>query len=140
MFIDLNDFKRVNDTYGHNVGDDLLQKVARRLKDCLRAGDTLCRYGGDEFTVLLPSLGDEKDVSAVAEKLLESLKNPFRLRDVDADVSVSASIGIALFPEDGAEAVALLQRADKAMYGIKQQKRSDYHFYGQKGPKARSGT
>lgn len=129
LFIDLNDFKAVNDTHGHGVGDQLLQNVATALKNCLRDGDTLSRYGGDEFTVLLPSLDGKSDAATVARNLLKSLQNPFRIKGVDTSVTVGTSIGIAIFPEDGVEAEALLERADKAMYDVKQTKKNDFFFY-----------
>ncbi|WP_170005838.1 diguanylate cyclase domain-containing protein [Marinobacter guineae] len=124
LFIDLNDFKAVNDTFGHNMGDQLLKSVAVRLKGCLREGDTLARYGGDEFTVLLPGLESGKDADAVVVKLLESLKDPFRLNNGTLCLSVKASIGVALFPDEGLEADELLQRADEAMYAKKERIKS----------------
>lgn len=129
LFIDLNDFKAVNDTYGHGIGDELLQKVAGSLKDCLREGDTIARYGGDEFTVLLPSLEGKIDAATVARKLLESLETPFQFAGTDIRVSVGTSIGISMFPDDGIGAERLLECADKAMYGVKQGKKNDFYFY-----------
>ena len=129
LFIDLNDFKAVNDTYGHGVGDQLLQKVAAGLTHCLREGDTLARYGGDEFTVLLPSLNEKKDAATVARKLLNSLETPFQLEGTDLCVSIGTSIGIAMYPEDGAGAETLVERADMAMYAVKQRKKNDFYFY-----------
>ena len=129
LFIDLNDFKAVNDTYGHGVGDQLLQKVAAGLTHCLREGDTLARHGGDEFTVLLPSLNEKKDAATVARKLLNSLETPFQLEGTDLCVSIGTSIGIAMYPEDGAGAETLVERADMAMYAVKQKKKNDFYFY-----------
>ena len=129
LFIDLNDFKAVNDTYGHGVGDQLLQKVAAGLTHCLREGDTLARYGGDEFTVLLPSLDEKKDAATVARKLLNSLETPFPFEGTDLRVSIGTSIGIAMYPEDGAGAETLVERADMAMYAVKQRKKNDFYFY-----------
>lgn len=129
LFIDLNDFKAVNDTFGHGIGNQLLQRVAVGLKCCLREGDTLSRYGGDEFTVLLPSLDGKNDAATVARKLLGSLEIPFQLEGTDVRVTVGASIGVAMFPDDGIEAEALLECADKAMYGVKQRKKNDFYFY-----------
>lgn len=131
LFIDLNDFKAVNDTYGHGVGDELLQKVAAGLTHSLREGDTLARYGGDEFTVLLPSLDEKKDAATVARKLLSSLETPFPFEGTDLRVSIGigTSIGIAMYPEDGAGAETLVERADMAMYAVKQKKKNDFYFY-----------
>lgn len=129
FFIDLNDFKAVNDTHGHRVGDELLQQVAAGLKQCLREGDTLARYGGDEFTVMLPSIDVKQDAATVAHKLLKSLDTPFLLDDAGVRLSVGTSIGIALFPDDGIDAESLLERADQAMYGIKQAGKNDFQFY-----------
>lgn len=129
LFIDLDDFKAVNDAYGHGIGDQLLQKVASGLKHCLREGDTLARYGGDEFMALLPSLDEKKDAATVARKLLTSLESPFRFEGYDLRVSIGTSIGIALYPEDGDEAETLIERADMAMYAVKRKKKNDFDFY-----------
>ena len=94
MFIDLDRFKMVNDTLGHVKGDEVLQQVAGRLKDCLRRGDTLARLGGDEFTVVLPEMRGRQDAEIIADKFLEALRHPFSLDD--QDVYLSASIGICL--------------------------------------------
>jgi diguanylate cyclase (GGDEF)-like protein/PAS domain S-box-containing protein len=114
MFIDLNRFKVINDTLGHTVGDRLLQLVAQRLQGCIRKGDTLSRFGGDEFTLLLPEVTDAQAAIQVAEKILESLAQPFRL--AEHELYVGASIGIALYPEGGDSLEALIKNADIAMY------------------------
>ncbi|UTF51183.1 diguanylate cyclase [Desulfomicrobium sp. ZS1] len=114
MFVDLNDFKPVNDTYGHSVGDLLLQSVARRIESALRASDTVARIGGDEFVVLLPNLENSMDVEDVAVKLGQVLSEPFNL---DGQiVAISASIGTAVFPVHGNDAASLCRHADTMMY------------------------
>jgi len=127
MFIDLDRFKHVNDTFGHDKGDELLLEVTSRLKSCLRKGDTLARQGGDEFTVVLPDLHVRDDARKVADKFLECLNLPF---DLGANkVSISASIGIAVFPHDGETIDELMRRADAAMYHIKGQGKNGQAFY-----------
>jgi diguanylate cyclase (GGDEF)-like protein/PAS domain S-box-containing protein len=127
MFIDLDRFKLVNDTLGHVKGDELLQQVAGRLKECLRKGDTLARQGGDEFTIVLPELRDRDDASMVADKFLECLHQPF---DLDGhEVHISASIGIAIYPGHGESIDELLRHADIAMYQVKGQGKNGHAFY-----------
>ncbi|MFM9433811.1 diguanylate cyclase (GGDEF)-like protein/PAS domain S-box-containing protein [Janthinobacterium sp. CG_23.3] len=127
MFIDLDRFKLVNDTLGHVKGDELLQQVAQRLKDCLRRGDTLARQGGDEFTIVLPELRDREDAKLIADKFLDSLQRPF---DLDGhQVHISASIGIAIYPGDGEGIDELLRHADIAMYQVKALGKNGHSFY-----------
>ena len=127
MFIDLDRFKLVNDTLGHVKGDELLQQVSVRLKECLRRGDTLARQGGDEFTIVLPELRDRDDAKAIAEKFLECLHKPF---DLDGyEVHISASIGIAIYPGDGESIDELLRHADIAMYQVKALGKNGHSFY-----------
>ncbi|KQQ47541.1 diguanylate cyclase [Duganella sp. Leaf126] len=127
MFIDLDRFKLVNDTLGHVKGDELLQQVARRLKDCLRRGDTLARQGGDEFTIVLPELQDRQEARDIAERFIESLEAPF---DLDGhQVHISASIGIAVYPHDGEGIDELLRHADIAMYQVKALGKNGHTFY-----------
>lgn len=127
MFIDLDRFKHVNDTLGHDQGDALLLQVTARLKSCLRKGDTLARQGGDEFTVVLPDLHVRDDARLVADKFLESLNRPFDLGG--NEVHISASIGIAVYPHDGDTIDELMRRADVAMYYIKGQGKNGQAFY-----------
>ena len=127
MFIDLDRFKLVNDTHGHAEGDELLKCVAQRLRNCVRAGDTLARQGGDEFTVLLPDLYHVKDASIIAEKIQDELKLPFIVRG--QEFRATASIGIAVYPRDGDNADILLKNADIAMYKVKASGKNDYMFF-----------
>lgn len=127
MFLDLDRFKVINDTLGHAMGDRLLQAVAHRLEGCLRKGDTLSRFGGDEFTLLLPAVTSDEDARIIARKLICSLKAPFKL---DAhEVFVGISIGIAMFPGAGDCLEQLIQRADVAMYHVKGRGKDGYQFY-----------
>lgn len=118
LFLDLNGFKQVNDTLGHQAGDDLLRGVAQRLRETLRDGDTVARIGGDEFVVLLPGLHGFDDARGVAEKIIEALRKPIPLGDTER-VSLP-SIGIALFPRDATDGDDLMHIADQAMYRAKQ--------------------
>jgi len=127
MFIDLDRFKLVNDTHGHAEGDELLKCVAQRLRNCVRAGDTLARQGGDEFTVLLPDLYHVEDAGIIAEKIQDELKVPFIVRG--QEFRATASIGIAVYPRDGDNADILLKNADIAMYKVKASGKNDYMFF-----------
>ena len=127
LFVDLDRFKAVNDTYGHAAGDQLLRLVAVRIKECIRGGDTVGRLSGDEFAVMLANLAKADDAGMVAQKIVEALAAPF---DLDShQVYVSASIGIALYPGDGGEPDTLLKNADTAMYRAKEQGRNGYQYY-----------
>jgi len=117
LYLDLDGFKAVNDTHGHEQGDHLLQEVARRLRACVRASDTIARIGGDEFVILLPELGSQEGAPAVAEKILAALGLPYLLGSVTA--AVTASIGIASFPQHGESLDPLLKAADAALYRAK---------------------
>jgi diguanylate cyclase (GGDEF)-like protein/PAS domain S-box-containing protein len=127
MSLDLDQFKPVNDAYGHQVGDLLLQEAARRMQGGVRASDTVGRIGGDEFVVLLPLVEDAEDARVVAEKLRTALARPFDLPG-HPDLHVSASIGIAIFPDHGREAIELLKNADDAMYRAKADGRNRAHL------------
>lgn len=126
MFIDLDGFKQVNDQYGHDVGDEMLVKLSAILSHCVRKTDTVARFGGDEFVILLTGLVDKDDAAIVAEKILLYLQEPLNLSVCQA--SVGASIGIAIYPHDGTDATGLLKSADKLMYQVKQQGKSQYRF------------
>ncbi|MFA7430080.1 MAG: diguanylate cyclase [Rhodospirillaceae bacterium] len=117
LFVDLDGFKAVNDTHGHDVGDELLKDAARRLRAALRASDEVGRLGGDEFVVLLNDISGLGDAVSVAGKIVGALSEPFHIGSITA--SVSASVGVAVFPDDGTEADALLKMADEAMYEAK---------------------
>ncbi|MBF0628949.1 MAG: EAL domain-containing protein [Magnetococcales bacterium] len=127
LFLDLDGFKKVNDTLGHHAGDDLLVEVARRLSSALRQSDTVSRLGGDEFALLLEALDEVADAERVAEKLLAELNAPIVL--ADRDVFVGGSIGISLFPDDGTSVEELLMHADTAMYQAKAEGKGCFRFY-----------
>ena len=127
MFLDLDRFKRVNDTFGHAKGDELLQQVTTRLQVAIRGGDTLARLGGDEFTLVLPNLHSRRDAEAIAAKILDNLRDPFEIDN--QPIHISASIGIAIFPGDGDTIDELLRHADIAMYQVKALDKDGYHFY-----------
>ncbi len=131
MFLDLDRFKRINDTLGHDVGDQLLREVAARFSTCVREGDTVARLGGDEFAILLNDLSSREDVAPVADKLVESLAEPIMVNDLELYVAVS--IGISLFPEDGKDNKTLLKKADIAMYQAKANGGNSYFFYADEG-------
>lgn len=131
MFLDLDDFKGINDTYGHAAGDTVLKTLASRLKNMMRDADTVSRHGGDEFLCLLLELKNEADATTIADKILRTSADPcvVRANDSDSDIAVNIrlSIGIAIFPWDGKTAEALIDSADRAMYRAKQSK-SGYAF------------
>jgi len=127
LFIDLDEFKIVNDTLGHAAGDELLKGVAGRLKTTLRPGDSVARIAGDEFAVLLAELANAADAALVAQKIIAALTEPFELHG--QEVLITASVGIATYPADGQEASALLAAADAAMYRAKQSGRNAYQFF-----------
>jgi diguanylate cyclase (GGDEF)-like protein len=129
MFVDLDDFKEINDRYGHEVGDRVLQTIARRLQNHTRIEDTVSRHGGDEFLYLAMNIKSEADMSLVAEKIINEIQAPFRVsvRDVDTCLIVKASVGISIFPQHGTDAATLVESADRAMYRAKQNK-SGYSF------------
>lgn len=129
LFFDLDRFKTINDTLGHAIGDRLLQAVVERLLSCIRDGDTISRWGGDEFTILLPKIGSLDDASAIARRILQVLQSPF---DIQAyRLHVTCSIGIAIYPDHGTNSETLLKNADAALYKAKDRGRNNYQHYNQ---------
>lgn len=129
MFLDLDEFKRINDSLGHRIGDYLLIAAVRRLKACLREADTISRQGGDEFIILLNDLDTPVAAAGIAGKILEAMSQPFQISG--QLINTSVSIGIAMAPGDGTEFDALLQKADMAMYHSKEQGRGSFSFFRQ---------
>jgi diguanylate cyclase (GGDEF)-like protein len=127
MFLDLDNFKNINDSFGHEVGDRLLLEVSKRLQECIRHSDTVSRQGGDEFLVLLPVVEALEDPSLIAKKLIEAMVKPFIVED--HQIKVTLSIGISLFPSDGANVESILRNADTAMYQAKEQGRNSYRVF-----------
>jgi len=127
MYLDMDGFKATNDAYGHQVGDKLLKAIAKRLNGSIRESDTICRMGGDEFTVCLENLANAADAEIVAQKLVTAMVEPF---DIEGhEINLSTSIGISLYPDDGSEAEDLLGKADSALYNIKNRGKNGYFFY-----------
>lgn len=127
MFIDLDRFKIINDSLGHTMGDRLLQAVSQRLQTSIRKGDTLSRFGGDEFTLLLPDVKSAEAATQIAEKILTDIKKPFRLSE--HELHVGASIGITLFPESGDNMDTLIKNADIAMYRVKKTGKDGFQLF-----------
>ena len=127
LYIDLDRFKEVNDTLGHHMGDELLLEASQRIKACVRDSDTVARLGGDEFTVILNEFRDITIVGRIAEAIIASLSQPYQLGD--EQVFLSASIGITVYPEDGARTDVLLQNADQAMFAAKQNGRNRFNYF-----------
>jgi diguanylate cyclase (GGDEF)-like protein/PAS domain S-box-containing protein len=140
LFIDLDNFKRVNDLLGHDAGDTMLRAVAGRIEKTLRSVDVVSRLGGDEFLVVLPDLDNEQSCVQVAEKLLAAIAEPVAIEGHDLSLSVSPSIGIAVFPRDGADAETLIKNADAAMYLAKDRGRSNFQFFSERLAQAASRT
>jgi len=126
-FLDLDRFKLINDSLGHNAGDRMLQTVADRIKSCLRQFDTVARYAGDEFVLILYDQVSEETISVLLQRVLDNVSKPFQLDK--QDVYVTCSIGVSVFPQDGKEVNTLLKNADAAMFRAKQRGRNNFHFY-----------
>ena len=127
FFLDLDRFKDINDSIGHTTGDALLKAVAERIRRCVREGDTVARFGGDEFTLLIPRIDQVEDAAKIAQKILETLKIPFAI--ADHELFVTTSIGISVYPADGIDPETLVRNADTAMYRAKDQGRDNYQLY-----------
>jgi diguanylate cyclase (GGDEF)-like protein len=127
LFLDLDRFKRINDTLGHAVGDELLRAVVQRLRTSVREGDLIARWGGDEFTVLLPALHSRSEADAVAQRVVGSMSAPVRL--AGEAMQISASVGLAVYPDDGRDAETLLRNADTALYRVKADGRNGWRAY-----------
>lgn len=127
LSLDLDDFKSVNDTFGHHAGDHLLVTIAKRAKECIRESDVIARVGGDEFIILLNNTGSHADIEAMAKKILTCLSQP--LKTGNSEIHPSVSIGITIIPDDGIDTDELLRKADVALYRCKNRGRNTYSFY-----------
>jgi diguanylate cyclase (GGDEF)-like protein len=127
LFLDLDGFKHVNDSFGHAIGDKLLQSVAARLTESLRGSDTVSRQGGDEFVVLLPEIARAEDAAFTAKRMLEAVAAPHCIDD--HEIHITTSIGISIHPDDGLDGPTLIKNADTAMYRAKERGRQSYEFF-----------
>lgn len=127
LFLDLDEFKQVNDNYGHPYGDELLRGVSERLQSCIRKSDLLSRLGGDEFIIVLSQIKTKQDVSIIAEKVIRAFEQPFEI--YDQAVYISISIGISLYPSDTRDPEDLIKKADIAMYRRKKSRKNYFMFY-----------
>jgi diguanylate cyclase (GGDEF)-like protein len=127
FFLDLDRFKDINDSLGHSTGDVLLKSVAERIRHCVREGDTVARFGGDEFTLLIPKIDNIEDAAKIAQKIHETLKIPFVI--ADRELFITASVGISVYPADGLDPETLVRNADTAMYRAKDSGRDSYQLY-----------
>jgi two-component system CheB/CheR fusion protein len=131
-FIDLDSFKQINDTYGHLVGDAVLMKTAKRLKKCIRESDTVARLSGDEFTIIADNISCIADITAVANKIIESVIAKYQING--HDISCGISMGVAMYPESGTDAKTLIRSADTAMYAVKKSGKNGFHFHALPNP------
>lgn len=137
-YLDLDHFKPVNDTYGHQAGDTLLIVMAKRLTHCLRSGDTVARLGGDEFVLLLPELDSTEELNVAMNRVLETVARPVKIGE--ASVQVGASIGVSLFPQEDVDPDTLLRHADQALYVAKQSGRNRYHIFDNRAEQSARST
>ena len=126
LFLDLDRFKGINDTLGHRVGDQLLQDIADRLKNCIREGDTISRFGGDEFNLLFPGINHVEDINNITRKIINTLKHPLVIDN--CEFNITTSIGVSIYPHDGKDSETLLKNADTAMYHAKEHGRKNLQF------------
>ncbi|HEY0961717.1 MAG TPA: sensor domain-containing diguanylate cyclase [Pseudomonadales bacterium] len=138
LFMDLDRFKLINDTLGHDAGDELLRDVAKRLSVAVRSSDTVARLGGDEFVVLLPEQNDVEQLTAVSTRILDAVREPFLL--AGNDVTITVSIGISSYPHDGLDEQTLTKNADLAMYQAKKEGRNLFRFYADLPPSGKQAT
>ena len=127
LFIDLDGFKKINDNYGHNAGDLLLKEISQRLKQSIRDSDTIARWGGDEFIILLNNVGDKDNINIFVNRMIDDCSKPIML-DNNIEVSISSSIGVSIYPNNADNKIELLELADSAMYKAKNNKDIDYLY------------
>ncbi|MGZ9812608.1 sensor domain-containing protein [Pseudoroseicyclus sp. H15] len=129
LFCDIDRFKTVNDTHGHAVGDEVLKKLAERLLSCVRSGDTVCRWSGDEFTILLPKVHGRYGAKLVADRVVKLAREPIFVDETEANIEVGISVGVSIFPNDADNATAMMSAADSALYEVKRGGRNAYAFH-----------
>jgi diguanylate cyclase (GGDEF)-like protein len=127
IMLDLDQFKEINDNFGHDIGDEVLKEVSTKLTGILRQTDTVCRMGGDEFALLIPEIKAKEMIDEVAQRILEVIGKPFTVHSVEE--TISGSLGIAIYPDDGETLETLIKHADMAMYEVKRMGRNNYLFY-----------
>ena len=127
IFLDIDGFKPINDNFGHDVGDILLQSITKRLMNCIRQGDTVARIGGDEFTIILPQIMQKEEVDEIARRLIDTLKEAYLINK--HELYITASVGISFYPGDGEDMQTLMKKADIAMYSAKEMGKNNYQFY-----------
>jgi len=125
MFLDLDGFKIVNDTYGHECGDIVLKEVAQRFSKCVREVDNVVRFGGDEFIIVLPNISDVNDIHRIAQKIIDEATAPFEFNNKICD-SLSVSIGISFYPQNAEDVDSMIKCADEMMYKVKKSGKSNY--------------